>query len=73
MVSPNYLAYKNAMKQAWKDGRVSAEEATLLETLRTSLNISAEEHMQVEKELREESQGKSFARCWRRSVWRLTR
>ena len=54
----NYLAYKNALKQAWKDGRMSAAESSILDTLRKSLNISAEEHMEIESNVREELAGK---------------
>jgi hypothetical protein len=50
----NYLAYKNALKQAWKDGKMSADESAMLDTLRKSLNISAEEHINIEKEVRGE-------------------
>jgi tetratricopeptide (TPR) repeat protein len=53
----NYLAYKNALKQAWKDGRMSADESAILDTLRKSLNISAEEHMHIEREVRSELAG----------------
>jgi hypothetical protein len=52
--SVNYLAYKNALKQAWKDGKMSADESAMLDTLRKSLNISAEDHMNIEKEVRSE-------------------
>lgn len=52
--SVNYLAYKNALKQAWKDGKMSADESAMLDTLRKSLNISAEEHITIEKDVRTE-------------------
>ena len=55
--SVNYLAYKNALKQAWKDGKMSADESAMLDTLRKSLNISAEDHMNIEKEVRNELAG----------------
>jgi hypothetical protein len=55
--SVNYLAYKNALKQAWKDGRMSADESAMLDTLRKSLNISAEDHVNIEKEVRGELAG----------------
>ncbi len=54
LVSVNYLAYKNALKQAWKDGKMSADESAMLDTLRKSLNISAEEHLKIEKDVRSE-------------------
>jgi tetratricopeptide (TPR) repeat protein len=52
LVSVNYLAYKNALKQAWKDGKMSADESAMLDTLRKSLNISPEEHLKIEKDVR---------------------
>ncbi|WP_455392444.1 tetratricopeptide repeat protein [[Eubacterium] cellulosolvens] len=54
MVSVNYLAYKNALKQAWKDGKMSADESAMLDTLRKSLNISPDEHVQIEEAVRSE-------------------
>jgi hypothetical protein len=57
LASVNYLAYKNALKQAWKDGKMSADESAMLDTLRKSLNISAEEHMHIEHEVRNELAG----------------
>ena len=48
----NYLAYKNALRQAWKDGIITPDESAMLDTLRKSLNISAEEHITLEKEIR---------------------
>ncbi len=58
MPNVNYLAYKNALKQAWKDGRMSANESAILDTLRKSLNISAEDHMEIERNVRAELDGK---------------
>ena len=58
MPNVNYLAYKNALKQAWKDGRMSATESGILDTLRKSLNISAEDHMEIESHVRDELAGK---------------
>ncbi len=57
LASVNYLAYKNALKQAWKDGKMSADESAMLDTLRKSLNISAEDHMHIEREVRNELAG----------------
>ena len=57
LASVNYLAYKNALKQAWKDGKMSADESAMLDTLRKSLNISAEEHIHIEREVRNELAG----------------
>jgi tetratricopeptide (TPR) repeat protein len=54
LVSVNYLAYKNALKQAWRDGRMTADESAMLDTLRKSLNISADEHIKIEKDVRSE-------------------
>lgn len=45
------------MKQAWKDGRMSADESAMLDTLRKSLNISAEDHMKIESDVRNELNG----------------
>lgn len=52
LVSVNYLAYKNALKQAWKDGKMSADESAMLDTLRKSLNISPDEHVKIEQDVR---------------------
>jgi tetratricopeptide (TPR) repeat protein len=57
LVSVNYLAYKNALKQAWKDGKMSADESAMLDTLRKSLNISPEDHVQIENDVRIELNG----------------
>lgn len=57
LVSVNYLAYKNALKQAWKDGKMSADESAMLDTLRKSLNISPEEHLKIEHDVRGELAG----------------
>jgi tetratricopeptide (TPR) repeat protein len=54
LVSVNYLAYKNALKQAWKDGKMSADESAMLDTLRKSLNISPDEHVKIEQDVRSE-------------------
>ena len=54
LVSVNYLAYKNALKQAWKDGKMSADESAMLDTLRKSLNISPDEHVKIEQDVRVE-------------------
>lgn len=42
------------MKQAWKDGKMSADESAMLDTLRKSLNISPEEHIKIEQDVRVE-------------------
>lgn len=62
MENVNFLAYRNAVKQAWKDGKVTPSELTTLETVRNSLNITPEEHNQIEEEVKTEleAQGIKF-------------
>jgi hypothetical protein len=57
MVSANYEAYKSVMRQAYADGQITPEETAVLDTLRQSLNISSEEHDQIENEVKEEIAG----------------
>jgi tetratricopeptide (TPR) repeat protein len=54
MVSANYEAYKSVMRQAYRDGQITPEETAVLDTLRQSLNISADEHSQAEAEVKQE-------------------
>jgi uncharacterized protein YutE (UPF0331/DUF86 family) len=53
--SSSYLA---ALREVWKDGVVTPEEADHLEHLRKLLNVPAEEHLKLESQLRRESQVK---------------
>jgi hypothetical protein len=53
--SSSYIA---AMHEVWKDGIVTPEEAEHLENLRQTLNVSAEEHLKLESQLRRESRTK---------------
>ena len=43
--------YKAALKQAWLDGTLTSDEDDILERLRKTLNISMDEHHQVELEV----------------------
>jgi hypothetical protein len=43
--------YKNALIQAWKDGKMTSDERDLLRNLRSSLNISEKKHVQLEEEI----------------------
>jgi hypothetical protein len=47
----SYIAH---LREVWKDGLVTPEEAEKLENLRTTLNISAEEHFKFEAQVRKE-------------------
>ena len=53
--SSSYLA---ALREVWKDGVVTPEEADHLEHLRKLLNVPAEEHLKLESQIRRESQVK---------------
>ena len=53
--SASYLA---ALREVWKDGIVTPEEADHLENLRKLLSVPAEEHLKLESQLRRESQVK---------------
>ncbi len=59
MENVNFLAYRNAVRQAWKDGKITSGELETLETVRKSLNITLEEHNNIEEEVKTEleSQG----------------
>lgn len=45
--------YRKALAQAWKDGRVSADEKEMLLILRECLNVSYKEHLVLEEEILE--------------------
>ena len=53
--SSSYIAH---LREVWKDGVVTPEEAETLEALRKTLNISAEEHFKLEGQVRKEMQSK---------------
>ena len=53
--SSSYMAH---LREVWRDGLVTPEEAETLEALRKSLNISAEEHFKLEGQVRKEMQAK---------------
>ncbi len=57
MVHRRYIAH---LREVWKDGLVTPEEAEALETLRMSLNISAEEHFKLEAQVPQGSAGKEI-------------
>jgi hypothetical protein len=58
----NFLAYRNAVRQVWKDGKITSSELETLETVRKSLNISMQEHDDIEIEVKNEleAQGIKF-------------
>lgn len=45
--------YRQALAQAWKDGKMTRDELDLLHSLRVSLNISEKNHVKIEKEILE--------------------
>lgn len=51
-------SYVGHLREVWKDGFVTPEDAERLEALRKSLNISAEEHLRLEAQIRKEMQEK---------------
>jgi hypothetical protein len=51
-------SYVGHLREVWKDGFVTPEDADRLEVLRKSLNISAEEHLRLEAQIRKEMQEK---------------
>ncbi|UCH87901.1 MAG: hypothetical protein JSV49_06425 [Thermoplasmata archaeon] len=54
MKEKKYEAYENAVRQVWMDGAVSLDEADMIEALRKSLNITLEEHAEIEAKIRHE-------------------
>lgn len=54
MIDDKYLAYEKAVRQVWQDGQVSLDEADMIEALRKSLNITLEEHADIERKIRKE-------------------
>jgi tetratricopeptide (TPR) repeat protein len=50
---PEIDIYKTALMQAWSDGTITEDEESMLASLRGSLEISAEEHDSLLKEIRE--------------------
>jgi hypothetical protein len=51
-------SYLGALREVWKDGLATPEEADYLEQLRRTLNVSAEEHLRLEAQIRKESSAK---------------
>jgi tetratricopeptide (TPR) repeat protein len=49
---PNLRIYREAMERVWADGIQSADEYSLLETLRKSLKITPEEHLAIESKVK---------------------
>lgn len=50
--TPDHLhIYKKALEQAWKDGKMTRSERDILNNLRTSLNISEKQHLQLEEKI----------------------
>ena len=49
----NIATYRSAVEQALLDERVTADEEAILELLRTSMNISFEEHTKIIEEIRQ--------------------
>lgn len=47
--------YKQALQQAWKDGKITTDERALLITLRKNLGISETLHLQLEEQILEEA------------------
>ena len=45
------VIYKNALAQAWKDGKMTHDERELLRNLRESLCITEKEHLALEEEI----------------------
>jgi hypothetical protein len=46
--------YLYAIVDCWKNGSLTAQDLDRLDTLREKFNISAEEHMRLEKHVRQE-------------------
>tara|TARA_B100000959_G_scaffold268048_1_gene312302 strand:- start:363 stop:2696 length:2334 start_codon:yes stop_codon:yes gene_type:complete len=55
MSEENKKAYYQALKNAFADGVINNSEWQMLETLRTTLSISLEEHHQMESEIRNDN------------------
>ena len=55
MSEENKKAYYQALKNAFADGVIDNSEWQMLETLRTTLSISLEEHHQMENEIRNDN------------------
>lgn len=51
-------SYIARLREVWKDGLVTPEEAEALEALRMTMHISAEEHFRLEAQVRKEMQAK---------------
>lgn len=47
-------AYKQALKVAWNDREISSDEAGMIDNLRESFQISMEDHIRIEMEVRSE-------------------
>lgn len=56
--------YRKVLREAWKDGKLSDEEITLLNTLKTASGITDEEHSEMEKEIQLEAYMNAVARAW---------
>jgi anti-sigma28 factor (negative regulator of flagellin synthesis) len=58
-------AYVQALKQAWANGSLSPDEESLLLTLRKSMGISNEEHVNLEQEIHLEIYLNAIVDCWK--------
>jgi hypothetical protein len=58
-------AYAQALKQAWSNGSVSADEESILLTLRKSMGISDEVHESLEQEAQLEIYLYAMIDCWK--------
>jgi KaiC/GvpD/RAD55 family RecA-like ATPase/ribosomal protein S13 len=52
MSTHNLAIYETAMETAWSDGLISEDERSMLESLRQKLNISGDQHFEIENNIR---------------------
>ena len=56
--------YKHALRQAWIDGKLTPDERAILESLRTSLQVTEDEHRSLEPEALLEAYTAAVREVW---------
>ncbi len=61
-------AYRTLLLEIWKDGAISADEQTRIDSMRETFAISPDEHVKIEKEVRLTSYLNAIREEWRKGV-----
>ena len=61
----DFQVYAQALRQAWKDGKISQDEADILAALRSALEISEREHETIQQEIQLEIYLQAIVDSWK--------